>query len=141
MKLAIEGVIQRPKSGEKYWSVGVPLLEIYSQGTSQKNALEMVRSAIEEAVDQKGFRVKVELTGKETLAVSSEDFGTLLAFMLRQKRSTKNLTVRDAAERLGSSSPNAFSRYERGESGASLEKIAELMGAVADEKYLLLKAG
>ncbi|MBI1748540.1 MAG: helix-turn-helix transcriptional regulator [Acidobacteria bacterium] len=141
MRLAIEGLIHKPKGKEKYWAVGVPLLEIYSQGTSKKNALQMIWSAIEEAVGQKGFRVKVELTGKDTFAVSAKDFGTLLSFMLRQKRVSKKLTLRDAAKRLESASPNAYSRYERGESGASLEKLAELMGAVAEEKYLLLKAG
>lgn len=141
MRLAIEGLIRKPMGKEKYWGVGVPLLEIYSQGTSQRNALAMIRSAIEEAVDQKGFRVEVELMGKDTFAVSAEDFGTLLAFMLRQKRVSKNLTFRDAADRLGSKSPNAYSRYERGEADASLEKLAKLMGAVAEEKYLLLKVG
>ncbi len=141
MRLAIEGLIRKPVGKERYWGVGVPLLEIYSQGTSQKNALAMIRSAIEEAVDKKDFRVKVELTGKDTFAVSAEDFGILLSFMLRQKRVSKSLTFRDAAERLGSKSPNAYSRYERGEADASLEKLANLMGAVAEERYLLLKTG
>jgi len=45
------------------------------------------------------------------------------------------LSFREVAEKLGSASPNTYSRYEHGNSTTSLEKLAELMGAVSDENF------
>jgi predicted RNase H-like HicB family nuclease len=141
MKLAFEGILKKPQRKEKYWGVGVPLLEIYSQGKSQKDALAMIKDAVENAVSEKSFKVEVQMTGDDTFALSASDFGVLLAFMLKQKRIAKDLSFREVSEKLGSSSPNAYSRYEHRDSGMSLEKLLELVGAVSDDEYLLLKTG
>ena len=141
MKLAFEGILIKPHGREKYWGVSVPLLEIYSQGKSQKEALAMIKDAVVNAVAEKGLKVEVQMTGDDTFALSASDFGVLLAFMLKQKRVSKKLSFREVSEKLGSSSPNAYRRYEHGESGTSLEKLVELMGAVSEDEYLLLKTG
>lgn len=141
MKLAIEGIIKRPHGKEKHWAIGVPLLEIYSQGKSKKDALLMIKDAVEGAIGEMGFKVEAHPTGEETFALSANNFKVLLAFVLKQQRASKNLSFREVSEKLGSASPNTYSRYEHAESSTSLEKLAELMGAVSDEKYLLLKTG
>jgi hypothetical protein len=139
MKLAIEGQLKKPRGKEKYWGVGIPLIEIYSQGKSKKDALSKIQEAVEYAIDQKGFKVNVQETGANTFAMTASDFNVLMAFMLKQMRMSKALSFREIAQRLGSDSPNAYRRYEQGESGASLQKLAELMGTVSDQKFLLLK--
>lgn len=141
MKIGFEGVLKGPRKGETSWGVGVPILEIFSQGESKEDALASIKSAIEEAIDQKGFKIEVHLTGDDTFAITAKDFNVLLGFMLKQKRMAKDLTYREVSERLDSKSPNAFRRYEQGESGTTLEKLAELVGAVSEEDFLLLKTG
>lgn len=141
MKLAFEGILKRPHGEEKYWGVGVPLLEIYSHGKSKKDALAMIKDAVENAAAENELKVEVKMIGEDTFALSTSDFSVLLAFMLKQKRSSKDLSFREVSEKLGSFSPNAYRRYEHGESGTSLEKLVELMGAVSEAEYLLLKTG
>lgn len=141
MKLALEGVLLPPQNKEKYWSIGIPLLHIYTQGRSKKNALEMIKEAVESAVDVKGFTVEVEILTENSIAITSTDFTRLIGFMLRQQRQNKQMSLRQAAKKLGSDSPNEFSRYEQSKSSTSLEKLAQLMSALNDDKYLLLKTG
>lgn len=38
----------------------------------------------------------------------------MLALSLRRQREKSGLTIREAAERLGSKSPNAYAQYEKG---------------------------
>ena len=50
--MKIEGKIK--KSG-KWWAVEVPLLLVFTQGKTKKSALLMIKEAIEELIDVKGF--------------------------------------------------------------------------------------
>lgn len=141
MKIGFEGIFEKPKGKDRMWGAGVPLLEIYTQGRTRKEALEMVKSAVEEAIDKKGFAVHVEVTSRDSFALTAQEFGELIALMLRQKRDLSQKSLREISKKLGSKSPNAYHRYELGTTGPTLAKIAELMEAVSEEKYLLLKVG
>ena len=141
MKLAIEGILKKPHGKEKHWAIGVPLLGIYTQGRSKNDALRMIEDAVENAVEMKGFKVEAQATGDETFALSANDFKVLLGFLLKQQRSSKKLSLRKVSDKLGSTSPNAFTRYEKAKANTTLEKLAELMGAVSEDKFLLLKTG
>jgi transcriptional regulator with XRE-family HTH domain len=54
-------------------------------------------------------------------------------------RIRSGLTVREAAERLGSPHPEAWARYESGRSSPTLEKLSELLRALDPDAKFALK--
>lgn len=62
------------------------------------------------------------------LEIGSND-NKVIGLLLKRRRQLNNLTVRDMAERLGSSSKNAYARYEQGKTLPSIDKLQELLSA------------
>lgn len=114
----------------KWWAVEIPLLQIYTQGKSRKDAYCMAKDAIESIIDNPGFTVTVTEGPADTFMVGSSNDTLLMALALKQQRSSHHLTVRDVAKNLGSSSPAAYSRYEQGKVRPSLDKFSQLLKAI-----------
>ena len=102
----------------KFWLVEVASLNLMTQGKSRKNALEMIRDAaiglIEcyfESEMKKGFDVILFDYKKDSFGITSNDNKLLLALSLRRQREKSGSTIREAARRLGSKSPNAYAQY------------------------------
>jgi transcriptional regulator with XRE-family HTH domain len=64
-----------------------------------------------------------------------------MAFALKQQRAGHQLSVRDVARKLGSKSPTAYSRYESGRVGLTLDKFAQLLRAIDPGLEPVLKPG
>jgi predicted RNase H-like HicB family nuclease/DNA-binding XRE family transcriptional regulator len=125
------------KSG-KFWAVEVPLLMLFTQGRTRKEAFEMAKDAVEGMVDRKAFEASAVPADDDRFMIGSNDEKLLLATVLRQQRAGRGLTVRDVATRLGASSPTAYARYETGKVNLSLEKFSELMHAIDSESEAVL---
>lgn len=125
--MKIEGKLIR--SG-RLWAVEIPLLKIYTQGRSRKDACCMAKDAIESIVDEQGFTVSVTPGPGDTFMVGSSNETLLMALALKQQRSSRHLSVRDVARNLGSNSPAAYSRYEQGKVRPSLDKFSQLLKAI-----------
>jgi len=136
--MRIEGNIQ--KSG-RWWAVEVPLLLVYTQGKTKKEAFKMAKSAVEELVDVKGFKIDVEESDKNVFSIGANDDSMLMAFALQQQRASRNLSIRDIAEKMGSKSPTSYSRYEKGTVKPSLDKFSELLRAIDEDLEPILKIG
>jgi predicted RNase H-like HicB family nuclease/DNA-binding XRE family transcriptional regulator len=136
--MKIEGRIT--KSGE-WWAAEVPLLLIFTQGRTKKEAYAMTKEAIEDLIDVKGFEVVVVPDESNTFRIGSNNDGLLMAFALRQQRAKRGLSVRDVAQKMGSASPNTYSRYESGQVRPSLEKFSQLLCAIGKELEPVLKIG
>ena len=54
--MKIEGRLEKCKN---YWAVSIPLLLIYTQGKSKKEALMMAKDAVECLVEEKNFKIDV----------------------------------------------------------------------------------
>src|SRR5689334_1019557 len=72
--------------GCKWWLAEVPLLDVMTQGKSERDVYRMIADAVEFLIDQEGFKADVHSKGggKFTLGASHE--GALLAFMLKRQR-------------------------------------------------------
>ncbi len=120
----------------KCWLVEVPALDTMTQGKSRKEALvmvedlvfEMARNYFEDEVG-KEFTVTVIDYKKDVIGVTASDNRLFLALSLRRQREKSGSTVREASERLGSKSPNAYAQYERGKTSISVDKYEELLTA------------
>lgn len=128
------------KSGS-WWAVEIPLLLVYTQGKTQKEAFAMAKDAVEGLIDQKGFAVEVFVGNERTFSISSNDDKVLMALALKQQRAEHHLTIRDVAKKMGSNSPAAYSRYENAKVKPSLEKFSELLCAIDPSLEPILKVG
>ena len=123
----------------KFWLAEVPILDAMTQGRTYKEALVMVKDLIETLADRPGFTVKVHPGQHGEFKVSSTETRTLISLLLRRQRERSGLSLAEAAERLGAKSRNAYARYERGTSVPTVEKLTELLKAVAPGQDLVLE--
>lgn len=121
----------RIKKDGKFWLVEIPAFDAVTQGRTRREAYAMAGDLIETMADVRGFRVSVYPTGGETFEVGANRIGVLLALLLRRQRERQGLTLQDAAKRLGQRSKNAYARYEQGKSMPTVEKLEQLLKAIA----------
>lgn len=130
----------------KFWLVEIPALDAMTQGRTRKEALamtkdlvlEMAKSCFKNEVDE-DFEVEIIDHQKNLIAVTANDNKLLLALSLRRQREKSGSTVREASERLGSKSPNAYAQYERGHTSISLDKYEQLLMAANPSEKLRLR--
>jgi predicted RNase H-like HicB family nuclease len=130
----------------KFWLVEVPFLDVMTQGKTEKDAFKMIRDAIFELVASyfpakllKDFDIKVHSYGNGIIGISTNNNKLLSAFALIRQREVSGLTVREASEKLGSKSPNAYAQYEKGTTNITLDKFEKLLFAVNPNKHSLLR--
>ena len=121
---------------EKFWLVEVPALNVMTQGKTKKECLEMAKDAVlgliecyfESEIDE-NFSISIDDQKNGVIGVTSSNTKLLLALSLRRQREKSGSTVREASERLGSKSPNAYAQYEKGRTSISLDKYEALLMA------------
>lgn len=118
----------------KLWLVEVPTLDAMTQGKTRKEALSMIKDLVIEMSQsyfknelEKDFAVIIIDYTKEMIGVTANNNKILLALSLRRQREKSGSTIREASERLGSKSPNAYAQYERGITNISLDKYEQLL--------------
>jgi predicted RNase H-like HicB family nuclease/DNA-binding XRE family transcriptional regulator len=129
------GRIWKEKSS---WLAEVPALDIMTQGTTKREAIEMIADAIEGHVNREGFEVKVFSGKGEAVEIGSNDVAALTALYLRRRRQASGLTLAEVAQRLGVKSHNAYARYEQGRAVPTIEKLAELLAIVDRESDIVI---
>ena len=131
--MRFQGILRRDGN---LWLAEVPVFDALTQGRSRKGALAMVADWFITMVDRKGFTVEVEAVGRETFEVSAADARSMISLMLQRQQS--GLSLAQVAQRLGVKSRNAYARYEQGVSVPTIEKLDELLRAVAPGRDLVL---
>ena len=121
----------RIKKDGRFWLVEIPAFDALTQGRTKKESLAMAKDLIETMADARGFQVTVYPTGRETFELGANHLGILMALLLRRQRERQGLTLAEAAERLGQRSRNAYARYEQGKAMPTLEKLEQLLKAIA----------
>ena len=123
----------------KFWLAEVPTFDAMTQGRTRREALVMVADLLESLANRPRFKVQIH-PGKGTdFEASSADTRTLISLLLRRQRERSGLSLAEAAKRLGAKSRNAYARYERGVSVPTVQKLADLLRAVAPETDLALE--
>lgn len=125
------------KSG-RYWAIEVPMLTVFSQGRTKKEAFDMISDAIETLVNKPGFKIRLFPGKGEYFEIGASDESALTAFLLKSERAKSGLTLAEVARKLGSKSLNAYARYEQGRTVPTVPKLSELLAAVASRKDFVL---
>ncbi len=123
----------------KWWLAEVPVFDAMTQGRTRKEALGMIADWFETMANRKGFAVDVHSVGRDEFQVSSSDARAMVSLLLQRQRQKSGLSLAQAAQRLGAKSRNAYARYERGTSVPTVEKLDELLRAVAPGRHLVLQ--
>ena len=138
--MRFEGKLVKPDGVKnKFWHVEVAILGIYTQGKTKKDAYDMIKDAIELAIDQPGFHVRVYPGDEDTFTVEANDRRAFVAFMLKQQRTSHGLTLKQVAKRLKIESVNAYARYEQGKAVPSHLKLDDLLQAIDPKRAPVLK--
>ena len=121
----------------KLWLAEIPAFDALTQGRTKREALEMAKDLVETMANERGFRITVYPVAPRTFEIGANRVRTFLALLLRRQRERQGLTLAEAAERLGQSSPNAYARYEQGKSVPTVEKLEELLAAIAPDQRIV----
>ena len=127
----------RIEKNGKFWLVEIPAFDATTQGRSRRDALAMAEDLIETMADTKGFRATAYPTAGNTFEIGANRIGVLLALLLRRQRERHGLTLAEAAARMGQRSKNAYARYEQGRSMPTVEKLEELLRAIAPDQKIV----
>jgi predicted transcriptional regulator len=127
----------RIKKDGKFWLVEIPAFDAVTQGRTKREAFEMAEDLIETMAGVRGFRATVYPTGGETFEIGANRVGVLLALLLRRQRERQGLTLAEVAERLGQRSRNAYARYEQGRAMPTVEKLEQLLKAIAPDQTIV----
>ena len=123
----------------RWWLAEVPVFDALTQGRTRKEALEMTVDWFTTIIDREGFSVRIHSTGSDTFEVSSDDARNMIRLLLQRQRQMSGLTLAQAAERLGARSRNAYARYEQGASVPTVEKLDELLRAIAPDREIVVR--
>lgn len=127
----------RIRKDGKFWLVEVPAFDAMTQGRTKREAFAMVGDLIQTMANARGFRVTLYPTGGASFEIGANHVGVLLALLLRRQREHQGLTLEQAAQRLGQRSKNAYARYEQGRSVPSVEKLEQLLKAIAPNQRIV----
>ncbi len=134
--MRFQGVIR--KDG-KFWLAEVPVFDALTQGRSRKEAFGMIGDWFATMVNRKGFAITVEPVGRDGFEITAKDARRMISLLLQRQRQKSGLSLAQVAERLGVKSRNAYARYEQGVSVPTVEKLDELLRAVAPGRHLVLQ--
>jgi len=115
------------------WVVESPSLGVITQGNTKKEAIAMLKDAIEVLIEsyfKKKVKVKIVDHGNGVLGIVCKDNKILISLSLVKQREKSGLSIRQVAQRLGSNSPNAYARYEKGNINITIDKLDQIVHAV-----------
>lgn len=121
------------------WLIEVPYLHIMTQGKTRKDALLMIEDAVklmmEDTFEGKEFDIIITSYEKNIFGITCSEPNLLLSFALKRQREMNNITIREAAKRMGSTYPNTYARYERGNVHPTIMKYDQLLHAVNPKSH------
>jgi transcriptional regulator with XRE-family HTH domain len=63
----------------------------------------------------------------------------MIRLLLQRQRQKSGLSLAEVAHRLGAKSRNAYARYEQGVSVPTIEKLDELLRAIAPDREIVVR--
>ena len=127
----------RIKKHGRFWLVEIPAFDAVTQGRTKREAFAMAEDLIETMASTRGFRATVFPTGGNTFEIGANRINVFLALLLRRQRERQGLTLAAAAQKLGQRSRNAYARYEQGKTMPTVEKLEQLLKAIAPDQKIV----
>jgi len=122
----------------KQWLAEVPLFDAMTQGRTRAEALGMIADWFATMADRANFAVRVVNVNDPVFEIAADDSRPMISLLLRRQRQSSGLSLAAVAQRLGAKSRNAYARYEQGNTAPTVEKLVELLHAIAPDRDLLV---
>lgn len=94
----------------------------------------MISDLVESLVNRPNFTARAHPLPDRDFEVGVSDARPMIRLVLRRQRTRSGLTLQQTAERLGATSGNTYTRYEQGTPQPTLEKLNQLLQAVAPDQ-------
>jgi predicted RNase H-like HicB family nuclease len=133
--MRFQGKLQR--HGQR-WLAEVPVFDAMTQGRTRAEALDMIADWFATMVERSRFAARVVNARDSDFEIAVDDTGPMISLLLRRQRQRSGLSLKAVAERLGAKSRNAYARYEQGVTAPTVEKLAELLKAIAPDRDLFV---
>jgi hypothetical protein len=127
----------RLRRNGKHWLAEVPVFAAMTQGRTRAGALAMIADWFATMVDRPRFSVRVVNVHGSSFEIAA-DTRPMISLLLRRQRQQSGLSLAAVAERLGARSRNAYARYEQGVTVPTVDKLAELLKAIAPDRDILV---
>lgn len=114
----------------KYWAIECPAIDAATQGTSKKNALDMMVDWVRSMLDDPEYPIEIMAEGDATFAMRFVDPRGVVGLLVAHARAASGLTLDQLAEKTGKQSRSAVRHYETGKNATSLQKMTEILNAV-----------
>lgn len=83
--------------------------------------------------------MQIHQTRRSRFEIGSSDTRTMISLLLRRQRHKRGLTIAEAARLLNARSRNACARCEQGASVPTIEKLDQLLRAIAPDREIVLR--
>ncbi len=120
----------------KFWLIEVPALDLMTQGETKREALLMIKDAIQSLINKDNVDVQVEPLKDGEFIVGCSEPKFLISLMLKRQRSVQNLTIQEVVDGLGMSSKNAYAQYEQGKHEPTMSKISQFLNVINPEQRI-----
>jgi predicted RNase H-like HicB family nuclease len=127
------------KEEELFWLVEIPLLSLMTQGTSQENALDMLKDAFQSLIGEDEVAIKTTLLSTDGILLEVEDTLHVLPVVLQRLRLTSEMSLKETSISIGQDSKNAIARYEQGKACPSVEKFQQILAALGYDFVIVAK--
>jgi len=121
------------------WVIEIPLLSVVTQGTSKKDAYEMIVDALKSLINKRNCKIKVIEYGKSVFAIVAQD-KILIPFILKRRRLISGLTQAQVTKRLGLKSVNSYAQYEQAAVTPTVAKMIVFLKAMEPKIDYALEA-
>jgi helix-turn-helix protein len=122
----------------RHWLAEVPAFDAITQGRTRGEALDMIADWFASMAGQSPRSVRVVNVCSADFEIAAIDTRAMISLLLRRQRQKSGLSLAAVAERLGAKSRNAYARYEQGATVPTVEKLAELLHAIAPDCEILV---
>jgi len=134
----LEAEIKKDR-GSNYWAAGIEALQVFTQGESQDDALEMLKDAVETLWPDLKFDLDWSDREGGIAFLKTDDISNVVSKIIRQNRLEENLTQEQVAARLGSLYKSSVAPYESGDREPSIKKFDELLSAFGKTLVISIK--
>ena len=129
------------KRDGKHWLAEVAVFDAIAHGRTRTEALDMIVDWFASMVDRPRFAVRVVNVRGSDFEIAAADTRPVIGLLLRRQRQKSGLSLAAVAERLGAKSRNAYARYEQGITAPTVEKLTELLQAIAPDREIFVDLG
>lgn len=134
--MRISGILEYHSKDKIPYYIGIPELEIHSQGKTQEEAYNMILDAFGLLIEEhtKGKVTKKNLAiiakGNLTFDIVTEKIKEVSAFVIHRLRTFRDLSQEEVVSKMGKTSRNSLTAYEYAKSEAGLTKFQEILSAL-----------